>query len=83
MCSFFVRGEVAVYDLSLFITHDDEVFEMFLAITIHAGSEKQRSLVAEFVLRANSSFVVGAFDFNMDDVLLTSPVRAGNVPMYN
>ena len=68
---FSVRGEAAVYDLALFITHNDEVFEVYLNMPVHAESEKLRPLVAEFVLRANSSFGVGAFDLNMDDGRLT------------
>lgn len=68
---FSVRGEASVYDLALFITHDDEVFEIYLNMPVHAESEKLRPLVAEFVLRANSSFGVGAFDLNMDDGRLT------------
>lgn len=68
---FSVRGEAALYDLALFITHNDEVFEIYLNMPVHAESEKLRPLVAEFVLRANSSFGVGAFDLNMDDGRLT------------
>lgn len=68
---FSVRGEAAVYELALFITHNDEVFELYLNMPVHAESEKLRPLVAEFVLRANSSFGVGAFDLNMDDGRLT------------
>jgi hypothetical protein len=68
---FSVRGQAANYDLALFITHNDEVFEVYLNMPVHAESEKLRPLVAEFVLRANSSFGVGAFDLNMDDGRLT------------
>ena len=68
---FSVRGQAANYDLALFITHNDEVFEIYLNMPVHAESEKLRPLVAEFVLRANSSFGVGAFDLNMDDGRLT------------
>lgn len=68
---FSVRGEAAIYDLALFITHKDEVFEVYLNMPVHAESEKLRPLVAEFVLRANGSVAVGGFDLNMDDGRLT------------
>jgi hypothetical protein len=68
---FSVRGKAANYDLALFITHNDEMFEVYLNMPVHAESEKLRPLVAEFVLRANSSFGVGAFELNMDDGRLT------------
>lgn len=74
---FSVRGAAAVYDLALFITHNDEVFEVYLNMPVHAEGEKLRPLVAEFVLRANSSFGVGAFDLNMDDARLTYHVAHG------
>ncbi|MFM8720308.1 MAG: YbjN domain-containing protein, partial [Chthoniobacterales bacterium] len=64
---FSMRGEVALYDLGMFITHDEEVLEIFVTLPIHAECERLRPVIAEFVLRTNRSLGVGGFDLDMDD----------------
>lgn len=64
---FAVRGESAVYDIALMITHNDEVLEIYVTIPVTVTREKLRPLVGEFVTRANHSLVIGHFDFDLDD----------------
>ncbi len=64
---FSVRGEAAIYDLSLLITHDDEVLQICVTIPVAAKDAKIRPLVAEFTVRANHHLGIGNFDFDMDD----------------
>jgi hypothetical protein len=64
---FAVRGESAVYDIALMITHNDEVLQIYVTIPVGVTQESLRSLVGEFVTRANHSLVIGHFDFDLDD----------------
>jgi len=64
---FAVRGEFAVYDITLMITHNDEVLQIYVTIPVAVTREKLRPLVGEFVTRANHSLVIGHFDFDLDD----------------
>lgn len=64
---FSVRGEAAIYDLSLLITHDDEILQICVTIPVAAKDVKIRPLVAEFTVRANHHLGIGNFDFDMDD----------------
>ena len=64
---FSMRGEMAIYDVALLITHEDEVLQMYLTIPIATTDEKFRPLVAEFVTRANHRIVIGHFDFDIDE----------------
>ena len=64
---FSMRGEMAIYDVALLITHEDEVLQMYLTIPIATTDERFRPLVAEFVTRANHRIVIGHFDFDIDE----------------
>lgn len=63
---FSMRGEMAIYDVALLITHEDEVLQIYLTIPIATTDERFRPLVAEFVTRANHRIVIGHFDFDID-----------------
>jgi hypothetical protein len=64
---FSMRGEMAIYDVALLVTHEDEVFQIYITIPIATTEERLRPLVAEFVTRANHRIVVGHFDYDMDE----------------
>ena len=64
---FSMRGEMAIYDVALLITHEDAVFQIYVTIPIATSDEKFRPLVAEFVTRANHRIVIGHFDFDIDE----------------
>lgn len=64
---FSMRGEMAIYDVALLITHDDQVFQIYITIPIATTEERLRPLVAEFVTRANHRIVVGHFDYDFDE----------------
>ena len=64
---FSVRGEAALYDVWLLVTHDDEVFQINMAIPVAPKDKRLRPLVEEVVTRANHRMVLGHFDFDMDD----------------
>jgi hypothetical protein len=64
---FSMRGEMAIYDVALLITHEDEVFQIYITIPIATTEERLRPLVAEFVTRANHRIVVGHFDYDIDE----------------
>jgi len=64
---FTMRGEMAIYDIALLITHEDEVFQIYITIPIATTDEKFRPLVAEFVTRANHRIVIGHFDYDIDE----------------
>lgn len=63
---FSMRGEMAIYEVALLITHEDEVLQIYLTIPIATNEEHFRPLVAEFVTRANHRIVIGHFDYDMD-----------------
>ena len=64
---FSIRCDAATYDVALLVTHDDEVFQVYVVLPLGSGNEKMRPLMAEFVARANHRLVLGAFDLDMDD----------------
>ena len=64
---FSMRGDLAIYDVALLITHEDEVFQIYLTIPIATTDEKFRPLVSEFVTRANHRIVIGHFDYDIDE----------------
>ena len=64
---FSMRGEMAIYDVALLVTHEDEVFQIYITIPIATTDEKFRPLVAEFVTRANHRIVIGHFDYDIDE----------------
>jgi hypothetical protein len=64
---FSMRGEMAIYGVALLITHEDEVFQIYITIPIATTDEKFRPLVSEFVTRANHRIVIGHFDFDIDE----------------
>ena len=64
---FSMRGAMAIYDVALLITHEDEVFQIYITIPIATTDEKFRPLVSEFVTRANHRIVIGHFDFDIDE----------------
>jgi hypothetical protein len=64
---FSIRGQMAIYDVALLITHEDEVFQIYITIPIATTDEKFRPLVAEFVTRANHRIVIGHFDYDIDE----------------
>lgn len=64
---FSVRGDTAIYDVALLVTHEDEVFQIYATVPVAIADEKLRPLVAEFVVRANCRLAIGGFDFNMDE----------------
>ncbi len=64
---FSMRGEMAIYDVALLVTHDDQVFQIYITIPIATTEERLRPLVAEFVTRANHRIVVGHFDYDFDE----------------
>lgn len=63
---FSMRGEIAIYDIALLITHDDEVLQIYITYPVATSDEKLRSTVAEFVTRANHHMVIGHFDYDME-----------------
>ena len=65
---FSMRGEMAIYDVALLITHEDEVFQIYITIPIATTDDKFRPLVAEFVTRANHRIVIGHFDYDIDEL---------------
>jgi hypothetical protein len=64
---FSMRGKMAIYDVALLVTHEDEVFQIYITIPIATTEERLRPLVAEFVTRANHRIVVGHFDYDFDE----------------
>lgn len=64
---FSIRCDAATYDVVLLVTHDDEVFQVYVVLPIGSGNEKLRPLMAEFVARANHRLALGAFDLDMDE----------------
>jgi hypothetical protein len=64
---FSIRGNLAIYDVALFISHGDEVLQIYVTIPIATNEEQLRPLVAEFVTRANHRIVIGHFDYDMDE----------------
>lgn len=64
---FSMRGEMAIYDVALLVTHEDEIFQIYITIPIATTEERLRPLVAEFVTRANHRIVVGHFDYDFDE----------------
>ena len=64
---FSVRCEAASYDVALLVTHDDEVFQIYVTLPLGNSDANLRPLVAEFVARANHRLVIGHFDLDMDD----------------
>lgn len=64
---FSMRGEMAIYDVALLITHDDEIYQIYITLPIATTDEKFRPLVTEFVTRANHQIVIGHFDFDVDE----------------
>lgn len=64
---FSVRGDAAIYDVALLVTHDDEVLQIYANVPVAIADEKLRPLVAEFVVRANFRLAIGGFDFDMDE----------------
>ena len=73
---FSMRGEMAIYDVALLITHDDQVFQIYITIPIATTEERLRPVVAEFVTRANHRIVVGQFDYDFDEGLLRSCLQS-------
>ena len=64
---FSIRGELAIYDLALLITHEDEIFQVHVTLPVATREERLKPLVAEFVTRANHKLVLGRFDYDMDE----------------
>ncbi|MFM8808054.1 MAG: YbjN domain-containing protein, partial [Chthoniobacterales bacterium] len=64
---FSIRGSLAIYDVALFISHGDEVLQIYVTIPVATNEERFRPLVAEFVTRANHRIVIGHFDYDMDE----------------
>lgn len=63
---FSIRGQLAVYDVAMLVTHEDEIFQIYVTIPVATTEERLRPLVAEFVTRANHRLVLGKFDYDMD-----------------
>jgi len=57
----------ALYQCNLRITHDDNIFQIYLYYPILAKDPKMRMAAAEFVTRANYSLVLGNFELDMRD----------------
>ncbi len=49
---FSVRGDAAIYDVALVVTHEDEILQIYTTVPVAITDEKLRPLVAEFVARA-------------------------------
>lgn len=64
---FSVRGDAAAYEVALLVTHDDEVFQIYVTLPLGNSDANLRPLIAEFVARANHRLVIGHFDLDMDD----------------
>ena len=64
---FSMCGEAAVYRCLLLITHDDEVFQVYIDYPVMAKDPKMRPMAAEFVARANHRLAIGHFDLDMSD----------------
>lgn len=64
---FSIRGQMAIYEVAFFISHADEVFQVYITIPIATNEERLRPLVAEFVTRVNHRIVIGHFDYDMDE----------------
>lgn len=63
---FSMRGNLAIYDVAFLITHDDEVFQIYITFPVATTEEMLRPLVAEFATRANHRIVIGHFDYDLD-----------------
>lgn len=63
---FSMHGAMAIYDVSLLITHEDELLQIYLTIPIATTDEKSGPMVAEFITRTNHRIVIGHFDFDID-----------------
>ncbi|MEI7864768.1 MAG: YbjN domain-containing protein [Chthoniobacterales bacterium] len=59
--------ETAVYGCTMRITHDEEVFQIFLHFPVMAKAPSMRAAVAELVARANHGLTIGHLDIDMDD----------------
>lgn len=67
-CLFFSMGsKVATYDVTLFITENDALFQVYVYIPVAVGEETLRPLITEFVARANHRLAIGHFDLNVDE----------------
>lgn len=64
---FTMRCDAAPYDVVMMVTHDDEVFQIYVVMPVGAGTEKLRHLITEFVARANHRIVIGHFDWDVDE----------------
>jgi hypothetical protein len=64
---FSLHGNVAAYEVTFFISHDDEVFQTYVTLPVSVSDEKMRPLVSEFVVRANNKLTLGNFDFEIDE----------------
>lgn len=64
---FLIRGELAVYDVALLITPEDDVFQINATLPIATNEKRLQPLVAEFVARANHKLALGHFDYDMDE----------------
>ncbi len=67
---FSIGSKVAIYDVTLFITENDELFQIYVRIPVAVGEENIRPLITEFVARANHRLSIGSFDLNIDDGVL-------------
>jgi hypothetical protein len=63
---FSMRGNLAIYDVAFLITHNDEVFQIYITFPVATTEEMLRPLVAEFATRANHQIVIGHFDYDLD-----------------
>jgi len=63
---FSMRGELAIYDVALLITHDDEVLQIYITYPVATNDEKLQPIISEFVTRANSRMVIGHFEYDME-----------------
>lgn len=65
--SFSISGKVATYDVTLVITEEDTLLQIYVCIPVVAAEENLRPLITEFVARANHRLAIGHFNLNVDE----------------
>jgi hypothetical protein len=65
--AFTLHGEVATYDIGMFVSHDDQLFQVYVTLPVAVADPKMRPLVTEFATRANNQLAIGKFDFEIEE----------------
>lgn len=67
MVRFSTAGDAAIYNCWMQVTHQEEIFQIWVDYPVLAKDAKMRAEAAEFVARANHRLVIGHFELDMSD----------------